>query len=66
MSTSSELDDRLETQQRAIDRLERKVEALADAVGAEFAGPCTRCEDGVVLFRDGALVCTGCSFSRAL
>lgn len=66
MPTSLHSDDAPEHDDGAIDRLERKIDALAGEVGVEFAGQCARCEEGLVIVRDGALVCSRCSFSRAL
>lgn len=65
-STASNLEERVERQQRTIERLERKVEALASAADVQFAGPCDRCEEGLLVWGDGALSCTSCTFSQVV
>lgn len=61
---ADDLRELVERQRAAIDRLERKVDALADELGVGFAGRCRHCEDGVLQWSDGALVCSDCGFSQ--
>lgn len=63
---SEELREIIEQQQDAIDRLERKVDALASELDTSFGGRCTRCEDGVMLRKDMSLVCSSCDVVRSL
>ncbi|QLG28762.1 hypothetical protein HUG10_14980 [Halorarum halophilum] len=63
---SEELREIVERQRDAIDRLERKVDALASELDTSFGGRCTRCEDGVMLRKDMSLVCSSCDVVRSL
>lgn len=60
--TAEDLSRQVEDQQASLHRLERMVDAIADNVGIGFAGRCSNCEDGILLWSDGALVCSDCSF----
>lgn len=64
--TEEDLDELVERQQATIDRLERKVDALANELDVGFAGQCSHCEEGVLQWSDGALVCSGCQFTHAV
>lgn len=63
---SEELREVVERQRATIDRLERKVDALADAVDVGFAGQCSHCEEGLLMWADGALVCSTCQFAEQI
>lgn len=65
-SDREELGKIVERQRDAIDRLERKVDALASELDTSFGGRCTRCEDGVMLRKDMSLVCSSCDVVRSL
>lgn len=66
MPPIQELETRDDQTDRVLDRLERKVDALANEVGIHFVGYCSDCEEGLILSRDNALVCSNCTFSRPL
>lgn len=65
-SDREELRDLVERQQDVIDRLERKIDALAAELDLGFGGRCTHCEQGVMLRKDMSLVCSSCDVVRSL
>lgn len=64
--TDEDLSELVERQQEMINRLERKIDALANELDVGFAGQCSHCDDGVLQWSDGALVCSGCQFTHAV
>lgn len=61
------LTERLEADERALVQLRNTVDALArETAGITVCHPCDRCEQSLMLLREGTMYCPHCHYRRTM